>query len=338
MASDVDEFELIARYFAPLAAGEPGAFGLTDDAAELAVAPGRRLVITTDAIVSGVHFPVSEDPQTIASRLVRVNLSDLAAKGAAPRAYTVVLGLPDTATPEWISAFAKGLAEEQDRFGISLIGGDTTRTGGPLMLSVTMMGEVAENTMILRSGATVGDNIYVSGTIGDAMLGLALMEGRINHPDKAQRTYLLERFRMPEPRVKAGLGLVGLASAAADVSDGLVADLNHICDASGVNADIELEKVPISAAARELVTADQGLRVSLLTGGDDYELVFTAPNSASQKLQELAAACGVGLSKIGQIIDGGAGSNAVMVRDAAGQRVEVSDAGYQHFHGRGRRR
>jgi len=331
MASNLDEFELIERYFAPLASGEPGAFGLTDDAAELAITPGKHAVVTTDAIISGIHFPANEEPRIIASRLVRVNLSDLAAKGARPRAYTLVLALPGTTEPEWIAAFAEGLADEQNRFGITLIGGDTTRSGGELMLSLTMIGEVSDNSMILRSGASAGDDIYVSGAIGDALLGRALMEERISTTDDDARSYLIDRFRTPEPRVELGLGLVGVASAAADISDGLVADLGHICHASRVSAEVELELVPLSNAARRLVTDDQPLRSNLLTGGDDYELVFTAPTGVSGQLQELAVQCGIGLTRIGRLVGGDAQPGAVTVRDTNGRSVEVGNGGYRHF-------
>jgi thiamine-monophosphate kinase len=331
MASDLDEFELIERYFAPLTGGEPGAFGLTDDAAELVITPGKRAVITTDAIVSGVHFPTTEEPQAIASRLVRVNLSDLAAMGAKPRVYTLAMALPDGTTSQWIADFAKGLADEQQRFGITLIGGDTTRSDGTLMLSMTMIGEVSDNSILLRSGASIGDDIYVSGTIGDAELGRALMEARIVASDDDVRTYLIRRFRTPNPRVDLGMQLAGLASAAADISDGLVADLNHICRASRVSAEIDLALVPLSAAALRLVTDGQRLHVRLLTGGDDYELVFTAPANVSERLQQVAAHCGVDLTRIGRVVGGDAQPNAVMVRDAKGQCVEVDDGGYQHF-------
>ncbi|MFT5180641.1 MAG: thiamine-monophosphate kinase [Alphaproteobacteria bacterium] len=337
MPSNFDEFELIERYFAPLSKGEPGAFGLTDDAAELAITPGKNAVVTTDAIIAGVHFPASEDPQTIASRLVRVNLSDLAAMGATPRGYTLVLALPDTTTPEWVAAFAQGLADEQQQFGITLLGGDTTRSNGGLMLSITMIGEVSDKSIILRSGASAEDDIYVSGTIGDATLGLALMEERITAPDDDTRRFLIGRFRTPTPRVEIGLGLNGLASAAADISDGLVADLNHICRASGVSAEVGLENVPLSAAAQRLVTDNQPLRLSLLTGGDDYELIFTAPTDLSGRLQELAVRCGVGLTRIGRVIGRGEQPSAVLVQDSNGRQVEVGDGGYRHFHRRGPR-
>ncbi len=331
MPSNFDEFEMIERYFAPLASGEPGAFGLTDDAAELALTPGKHAVVTTDAIIAGIHFPASEDPRKIAGRLVRVNLSDLAAMGAAPRGYTLVLALPDTTTPEWVAAFAQGLAAEQQRFGITLLGGDTTRSGTDLMLSLTMIGEVSENNIILRSGASVGEDIYVSGTIGDATLGLALINERISAPNDAARTFLIGRFQAPDPRVAVGLGLAGLASAAADISDGLVADLNHICRASRVSAEVALESVPLSAAANLLVTDNQPLRISLLTGGDDYELIFTAPVNASGRLQELAAKCGVGLTRIGRVVEPDGQPDTVMVQDSNGRYVEVGDGGYRHF-------
>ena len=331
MVSKLGEFELIERYFAPLAGGEPGAFGLNDDAAKLAISTGKDAVVTTDAIVAGVHFPVNEDPKTIARRLVRINLSDLAAKGATPRAYTLVLALPDTTTTEWVAAFAQGLADEQQRFGITLIGGDTTRSGDALVLSITMIGEVPDNSIILRSGAALNDDIYVSGTIGDAALGRAIVEKRISAPDDDIRDYLIGRFRTPHPRVEVGLRLAGLASAAADISDGLVADLNHICRASRVSAEIELDRIPLSVAAERLVTDDQPLRTSLVTGGDDYELVFTAPANVSKRLQQVAADCGVGLTRIGRIVGGDAQPNAVIVRDTNGQCVEVGDGGYRHF-------
>ena len=331
MPSSFDEFELIERYFAPLSSGEPGAFELTDDAAELAITPGKHAVVTSDAIVAGIHFPVSENPGVIASRLVRVNLSDLAAMGATPRAYTLAMALPETTTVEWIAAFAQGLADEQRLFGINLLGGDTTRSRGELMLSLTMIGEVSEGSIILRSGAGVGDNVYVSGTIGDAALGLAILEERIKAPDDNIRDFLMSRFRRPVPRVEVGQGLTGSASAAADISDGLVADLNHICRASDVSAEVELALIPLSAAAQAVVTDDQLLHVSLLTGGDDYELVFTAPANVSGRLQELAAQCGVGLTRIGRITGAGAQPNAVLVQDTNGRSVEVGDGGFRHF-------
>ena len=194
-----------------------------------------------------------------------------------------------------------------------------------------MIGEVPDNSIILRSGASPDDDIYVSGTIGDAVLGRSLIENRIGGPDDEARNYLIGRFRTPDPRVEVGLRLVGLASAAADISDGLVADLNHICRASRVSADIELARIPLSAAAKSLVTDDQPLRISLITGGDDYELVFTAPPNVSERLQQVAVQCGVGLTRIGRIVGGAAQPNAVTVRDTNGRCVEVGDGGYRHF-------
>lgn len=331
MVADLDEFELIARYFAPLSAGEAGAFGLTDDAAEMTLPPGKRAVITTDAIVAGVHFPASDDPGAVASRVLRVNLSDLAAKGAMPRVYTLAMALPRSVTSEWIAGFCGRLAEEQREFGVTLIGGDTTRSDGALMVALTLVGEAAEQGTILRSGARVGDDVYVSGTIGDAALGLAILEKRLRATDDGAGSYLLGRYRTPLPRLELGQNLAGLASAAADVSDGLVADLGHICEASAVCAEIELERVPMSTAALAAVIDDQPLRISLLGGGDDYELVFTAPKSVSGQVQNVAQQCGVAVTKIGGIVEKGPQERAVAVRDAKGQRVEVGHGGYKHF-------
>lgn len=331
MADDIDEFGLIAEYLAPLSEGAPGAFGLTDDAAMLSVAPGMQLAITADAIVAGVHFPVGEPPDLIARRLLRINLSDLAAKGAVPRYYTLSLMLPDATDSAWVAAFAQGLGQDQDRFGITLIGGDTTRTPGPLCLSVTLFGEVSYDAGILRSGARAGDGIYVTGTIGDAALGLIALQGGPSTADPADRDFLIGRFRLPEPRLEVGGGLVEIASAAADISDGLVADLGHICETSQVSAEIGLAEIPLSAAARRAVTDDQPLHTRLLTSGDDYELVFTAPDNAAACLPELAARTGVPLTRIGRIIASAGTAPAVIVRDAQGGMVEVGNGGYRHF-------
>ncbi len=227
--------------------------------------------------------------------------------------------------------FAQGLAEDQRRYAITLIGGDTTRSDGALMLSATLIGEVDKDRIIRRSGARPGDEIYVTGTIGDAALGLALAQARIAAADPTTEAFLVNRFRRPEPRVEIGIGLAGLASAAADVSDGLVADLNHICRASRRSAEIELERVPLSEAATRMVTDDQQLRLSLLAGGDDYELVFTAPADVSEQIERLAAQHAVRLTKIGRITDRDRQPHAVTVRDTNGRTVEVGDGGYRHF-------
>jgi thiamine-monophosphate kinase len=226
------EFELIGRLFAPLAVGAPGAFGLTDDAAVIVPPAGEELVVTTDALVEGVHFLRGDPASSIAKKSLRVNLSDLAAKGAKPISYLLALSLPDWPDLAWVEAFARGLGEDQHEFGISLIGGDTTRTPGPLTLAITALGSVPRGTMIRRAGAAVGDLVFVSGTIGDAGGGLAILKGDGASISAVARDALIARYREPSPRLS--LGLRGLASAALDVSDGLLADLGHIADMSKV--------------------------------------------------------------------------------------------------------
>tara|TARA_R110002110_G_scaffold414147_2_gene643324 strand:+ start:45156 stop:46169 length:1014 start_codon:yes stop_codon:yes gene_type:complete len=331
MARGIDEFDLIRRYFAPLSDGEAGALGLRDDAAWLRPDPGTELVVSADAIVAGVHFPVSTAPADVARRALRVNLSDIAAKGARARCYTVALQLPDTIDEDWVAAFASGLAEDQATYGVSLLGGDTTRTSGPLSLSINIIGQVSENNMIKRSSASVGDDVYITGTIGDAMLGLAAIMGTMSVERADDRAFLEGRFQRPEPRVTLGPALVGTAAASADISDGLVADLGHICSASNVSAEIDLSSVPLSDAARRLVTDNQPLCTNLLTGGDDYEIVFTAPVSLRETIVSLAPTTGVSITRIGRMIPVTDGKPEVIVRDETGNKVEVGIGGYRHF-------
>ena len=244
------EFELIARYFAPLAKGFPGAYGLLDDAAVIAPPPGHELVAKTDAIVGGVHFLLDDPPDLIARKALRVNLSDLAAKGAVPRAYMLDIMLPKTVTEEWIAAFARGLAQDQDAYGVHLIGGDTDSTPGPVTIAIMAFGDVATGRMIRRGGASAGDTVFVTGTIGDAALGLEVLRGALPNLDTHAASVLVDRYRLPRPRVTLGPRLIGLASAALDVSDGLLADLRHICEVSELAALIERPLVPLSTAAR----------------------------------------------------------------------------------------
>ncbi len=331
MARGIDEFDLIRRYLVPLSDGEPGALGLRDDAAWLRPDPGMELVVSADAIVEDVHFPASTTPADVARRALRVNLSDIAAKGARPRCYTLALQLPDRVDENWISAFASGLAGDHETYGLSLLGGDTSRTSGPLSLSVNIFGQLPENKMIKRSSAQVEDDVYVSGTIGDAYLGLGLILGDFGVDSAADRTFLEGRFLRPDPRVLLGPALVGTATASADVSDGLVADLGHICTASDVAVEIRQHEVPVSDAARRLVTDNQPLRTNLMTGGDDYEIVFTAPVSKREAIASIASQTGVSITRIGCTTSAIAGAPAVTVRDEAGDVVEVGSGGYRHF-------
>ena len=328
------EFDIIRRFFAPLAAGAPGALGLVDDAAVLALDAGRRLVVTTDALIAGVHFLADEAPADTAARLLRVNLSDLAAMGARPFAYTLVAALPEAIDEAWLEDFAAALADEQATFGLTLVGGDTVATPGPLALILCALGSVAEGSELTRSGARAGDTIFVSGTIGDGALGLAVLKGGLGSLVAADREALAERFRRPRPRIDLGSRLTGLADAAIDVSDGLIADLGHLCEASRVGAVVRAADVPLSAAGRAAVTADPSLLATVLSGGDDYELLFTGPAAAADRVADLSRELELPLSAIGEIVEAaeaGRFGAAVRVLDAAGRAMRLGAGGYRHF-------
>ncbi|HJN60241.1 MAG TPA: thiamine-phosphate kinase [Alphaproteobacteria bacterium] len=321
------EFELIMRHFAPLSTAETGAYGLTDDAASLTPSAGCELIVTKDMMAAGVHFLVDDPPDSLGRKILRANLSDLAAMGAVPRAYALGLVLPGATPPGWLEQFAAGLAEDQARFGVTLIGGDTIRAPDALTLSLTAFGEVPQGGALRRSGARAGDDIYVSGTIGDAALGLLAAEGGLGTIAPAQRAALVARYRLPQPRTELGQRLIGLASAAIDVSDGLVADLGHICAASGIGARIEANLVPLSPAAGAACANDPKLLTHALAGGDDYELLITAPPRAAEQLGAAARAADTTLNRIGAIV----GEAGVRVLVADGGEMEFASAGYTHF-------
>jgi len=326
-----DEFTRIARFFAPLAAGFPGAYGLTDDAARLELEPGEAAIVTTDALVAGVHFIGDEAPALIARKALRVNLSDLAAKGARPLGYTLAAVLPSAIDDAWLADFVDGLAADQAEFGISLMGGDSVATPGPLTLSITALGAV-RGAMLRRAGARPGDRVWVSGTLGDAALGLAVLRGRGPGLDDAARAYLTDRYRLPRPRLALGRGLAGLATAGLDVSDGLVADLGHIAATSGVGALIERDRLPLSSAAAAAVAADPGAWAAVLGGGDDYELLFTVPQEKHDIMVKAASAAGTPVTIIGEIVAADqVPAGEVVVRDRAGRVVTPASAGYRHF-------
>lgn len=317
------EFDMIASILAPLAAGDARALGLTDDAAILPQRAGVDTVVSTDTLVSGIHFLELEAPGVIARRLLRVNLSDIAAMGATPAGYFLNLTLPPAIGDIWIEDFANGLAADQDAFGISLWGGDTTRTTGSLTLSATLHGEVPAGTAVRRSTAKDGDRIFVSGTIGDAGLGLSRLSNGADSSDP-----LVRRYQLPEPRVALGAALRDIATAMADVSDGLVADLGHICSASGLCADIDAAAVPLSGEAKTELAGGQTDMAALLTSGDDYELVFTASADRLAEVEEAAAVSGVAVSEIGSMGPTGSG---VSVSAADGIEIPLKSSGYRHF-------
>ncbi len=321
----LDEFERIARFFAPLAA--PGGLRLLDDVGLIPGVTGEQYVLKTDAIVEGVHYRAEDPPGQIAQKLLRVNLSDLAAKGATPVGYLLVTCLPPACGEAWLGEFAKGLAADQKRFGIKLYGGDSTATPGPATLSVAAFGTVKRGKAILRSGAKPGDRIYVSGTLGDACLGLAALKGELPGLDPAGRDFLIRRYRLPEPRLALGRALAGLAHAAADISDGLVADLDHVCKASKLGATIEAKLLPLSKPARAAILAEPERIFAALGAGDDYELVFAVPAKAEKRIAALSKKLKLALTPIGRFKKG----LGVRVLDASGKPATLPQAGYRHF-------
>jgi thiamine-monophosphate kinase len=326
MASGEDD--LIARYFRPLA-DAPASLGLRDDAAVLA-GSADDLVLTTDAIVEGVHYLATDPPDTIARKALRVNLSDLAAKGSAPAGFLLTLALRK-ADEAWLSAFARALGEDAATFACPLLGGDTVSTPGPVMISVTAFGRVPQGQMVKREGARPGDRIAVTGTIGDAALGLDVLRGGRAASVLVARSdadFLVDRYHVPQPRLAIAAALRGAATAAMDVSDGLAGDLAKLCAVSGVSATIELAKVPLSAAARAVITAGAATIETLISGGDDYEVLCTVPDQAWSAFARDAAAAGVAVTEIGRVV---AGTDAPLFRDAAGQAVSLSRTSYSHF-------
>ncbi|MDA1089395.1 MAG: thiamine-phosphate kinase [Proteobacteria bacterium] len=327
-----DEFEIIARYFAPLAAGEPGALGLLDDAALLNPPPGRQLVVTTDSLSAGVHFPADEAASDIAARLIGVNLSDLAAMGAEPWAYTLSLALPEDWQHEFIEPFAEELGRQQKHHSIHLVGGDTVATKGPLTLTLTAIGTVADGQALRRNGAQSGDDVYVSGSIGDAALGLKVLKGELTGLPASLAEHLLARYHRPQPRVRLGARLFGIASAAIDISDGLVADLGHIARASGGGALLYVDRVPYSAAALAAIALDPALVEAAIIGGDDYELLFTAPASLAGRIEDLSLEIDLALTRIGSINNGNVdNAEPVRVADGNGGELSIKTGGYRHF-------
>jgi thiamine-monophosphate kinase len=303
------EFSRIDRHFRPLAG--PGSLDLTDDAAVFAPPPGRELVMTADAMVESVHFLPGTAPGLIARKLLRVNLSDLASMGAEPYAYLITISVPRALGDDWFAGFAAGLKHDQTAFGITLLGGDTTETPGPLTLSLTAIGHVAPGTAIRRSGAQVGDDVWVTGTIGDGVLGLYAARGELPDPGG----YLKGRYDLPTPRL--GIPIQGWARAAMDVSDGLFQDLGHICRASGVAAVVEAARIPLSPQA---AAAGPAWREKAWIGGDDYELLLAAPHGVPPP-------SGVDATRIGRFVPG----EGVTVIDAAGQTLPIATAGWSHF-------
>lgn len=323
------EDSLIARYFRPLAT-DPGAFDLGDDAAVLK-ALGDDIVVTTDAIVEGVHFLLHDPPDTVARKALRVNLSDLAAKGATSAGFVLTLALRE-ADEAWLTLFARGLGSDAGLFGCPLLGGDTVSTPGPLMISITAFGRVPAGKMVHRSGARPGDRVVVTGTIGDAALGLDILKGGAIAAalanDAAASAMLIGRYRVPQPRNALAQAVRDHASAAMDVSDGLAGDLAKLCAASGVSAAIDAPGIPLSAPAAALLAHGTVGIEAIVSGGDDYEILCTIPEDRFEAFAEAARLAEVAVTSIGTVI---AGTSVPKVLDAQGREVALPRLSYSHF-------
>ena len=325
-----NETELIQTYLAPLAAGYPGALGLKDDAAILTPEAGFEFVVTTDPIIAGVHFFGTDRAGDIAWKALACNISDLAAKGAEPFAYTMALALPEAPEKSWMAAFARGLKDAQTAFGCHLIGGDTDRTPGPLSVSITAFGKVPLGRTVKRGTAKIGDHLFVTGTLGDSALGLDVHRdpkryaGLLSSDDQA---FLVGRYLRPAPRLELIPVLRNFASAALDVSDGLVKDAARIASAAGARAMIEVKRVPLSPPARQLIARDPNRMTSVTAGGDDYEVLFTVPTNRVIGFHEAAQSLPIQISEIGKLEAG----QGVAVVDEAGRQLQIGSGGYDHF-------
>lgn len=317
----IGEFELIREYFSQAAGGYGVVKGIGDDCALLQVPAGQQLAVSMDTLVASVHFPANADPELIAERALRVNLSDLAAMGAEPLWFTLGLTLPDS-DPLWLKSFSLGLFRAADEFNIALVGGDTTR--GPLSITIQVHGSVTPGKALLRGNAAVGDWVYVTGPLGDGAASLAVLQKELEVGSSAFN-YFMDRYYRPVPQLRAGMALAGIASAAVDISDGLLADLGHICEESGLGAEIDLERLPMSEPLKKRVDPKRALQWAL-AGGDDYQLCFTVPDAAHDQLDLLCARKRLEAFPIGRITKG----HGVLCMHK-GHVVKIESAGYQHF-------
>jgi thiamine-monophosphate kinase len=325
----MNEFDRIKKYFKPLASLERGSLNLSDDAALLPVQDFSKLIISTDALVQGIHFIGDESADLIGQKCLRANLSDMAAMGATPWAYTLslILGSTPKNSPEsWLKSFVVGLAKDQDTYDVRLVGGDSVVGFGPTMISITILGKTNKNGVLRRDAAGNNDDIYVSGTVGDSAVGLQIIKGSIKCLDNIDQGYLIDRYRLPQPRVELGVALVGVASAAMDISDGLVQDIGHICSESGLAARINWPSIPLSKSIKLLVD-NQKVPISLvMNGGDDYELLFTAPIKLRGSIEKISRDTKTLITRIGRMA---AGSN-VLVLDNDERPIASMGTGFRH--------
>jgi thiamine-monophosphate kinase len=325
------ESRLIARYFKPLAT-HPDAFGLADDAAAIAPPAGHDLVLKTDGLIGGVHFFPDDPADGVARKALRVNLSDLAAKGAAPLGFLLAIALPKDFSESWLAEFTRGLGEDAEAYKCPLLGGDTDRTPGPISISVTAFGTLPHGTMVRRSTATAGDRVFVTGTIGDAALGLKVRQDAGVADkwklDDAMRDHLVARYRLPQPRMAVAELVRTNAAAAMDVSDGLAGDLAKLCAASGVSAEIDATRVPLSPAAQQALAADPALIEPILTGGEDYEILGAIAPDCIDEFRAAARQRGVAVTDIGRMVEGDGPPDFL---DRAGRALAFARPAYSHF-------
>jgi len=315
-----DEFDLIHQYFEPLSAGAPGARGLLDDAATLSPSQGCELVVTMDTVVAGVHYLADEKPTNIVAKLMGSNLSDLAAMGATPRGFTLSCAWPKDIERDDIQAFAHAMGDWTQAYSFPLLGGDTVTTTGNAVFTICAFGDTPLGKAISRNGAKVGDDVYVTGSLGDGALGLLAAQKKLSEISEDDQTYLADRYRVPQPRVSVGQYLIGLANACIDISDGLIQDLGHVAHASNVQIDLQISAIPLSDAANRIIESNPEMMSLVLSGGDDYELAFTGPSVPDN--------CDVPITCIGKVVDGDPG---VMARATDGSLVEIAKSGYNHF-------
>ncbi|EFO30358.1 thiamine-monophosphate kinase [Roseibium sp. TrichSKD4] len=325
------EFELIRQYFAPLA-NAPGSLKLTDDAAVMSPRAGFDLVLTKDVLAENVHFLSEDSPEAIAAKALRVNLSDLAAKGARPVGYLLGLALPTDWQANWLERFSNGLAADQAAFDVTLYGGDTIRSSNGVQISITAIGEVPSGAAVRRNGAKAGEHLYVTGTIGDAAAGLkARLEHRfvrVFQLDEAEERHILQRYLLPRPRVQLAPLLVEHANAAMDISDGLLADAAHMAAASNVDLQIDAKCVPLSAAMEKLKTRSADTFLECLNGGDDYEILCSVAPGQSEAFERQAQAIGCPVTKIGAVVSG---TGQVALQNTPTGHSAGALAGFSHF-------
>ena len=325
-----NETELIQTYLVPLSVDAPGALGLCDDAAFFTPPEGCDIVVTTDPIVAGVHFLADERADDIAWKAIAVNVSDLAAKGALPLGYTLALAFPAPPEHAWMAQFAQGLAGAQKAFGCTLMGGDTDRTPGPLSVSVTIFGAVPSGAMVRRKGGSPGDAIFVTGTLGDAALGLALHREPGLLADvltSGDAGFLCGRYLRPAPRVELAPLLHRYATAALDISDGLAKDLGRLAAGAGARAEVAFKALPLSPPAQLMIEADARWEQAVISGGDDYEILFSVPSDQMEELQAASATLPFNVSCIGRLREGA----GVAVTNARGESMSLGPQGYDHF-------